>query len=70
MAGGVRLANEFPVVKLIGADGNAFNIIGLCRRAARQAGWPAEKIDAVTKEMTSGDYNHLLATAMKYFDVR
>jgi len=58
------------VVKLVGADGNAFNIIGLCRRAARKDGWSKEHIDFVVDEMMSGDYNNVLATAMKYFDVR
>lgn len=59
-----------PKVKLIGQDGNAYNIMGLCRRAAKKAGWDKDKIDAVIQEMQNGDYNHLLRTAMKYFDVR
>ena len=59
-----------PVVKLIGQDGNAFMILGLCQRAARKAGWSKEQIDAAINEMRAGDYNHLLATAMDRFDVR
>jgi hypothetical protein len=59
-----------PRVKLVGADGNAFSVLGLCRRAAQKAGWPTEKIDSVMKEMRAGDYNHLLATAMENFDVQ
>lgn len=59
-----------PKVKLIGADGNAFNIMGLCRRAAVKAGWDKAKIDAVMADMRSGDYNHLLMVAMDNFDVR
>jgi hypothetical protein len=58
-----------PTVKLTGADGNALMILGLCQRAARKAGWPKEPWDKVRDEMTSGDYNHLLATAMDHFDV-
>ncbi len=58
-----------PRVKLVGADGNAFNIIGLCRRAARSAGWSKERIDVVLDEMMAGDYDHLLQTAMTHFDV-
>lgn len=58
-----------PKVKLIGEDGNAFNIMGRCRRAAKAAGWSDEKWEAVRDEMTMGDYDHLLATAMKYFEV-
>jgi hypothetical protein len=58
-----------PAVKLVGIDGNAFSIIGACVRAARKAKMPAEDIAMIQKEMTSGSYDHLLATAMKYFAV-
>ena len=61
--------NDKPTVKLAGQDGNAFAILGACQKAARQAGWSAERIKAVIQEMTAGDYDHLLATAMKNFDV-
>jgi len=59
-----------PTVKLVGRDGNAFVILGACQRAARKAGWGEDQIKSVMNEMTSGDYNNLLATAMKHFDVR
>jgi len=59
-----------PRVKLIGRDGNAFAILGACQQAARKAGWPKERVAAVLKEMTAGDYNDLLAKAMEHFDVR
>jgi hypothetical protein len=58
-----------PEVKLIGEDGNAFAIIGRCRRAAKKAGWTEEQIERFTTEATSGDYDHLLQTVMEYFDV-
>ena len=59
-----------PTVRLIGADGNAFMVLGLCQRAARKAGWPKERIDAVMEDMRSSDYDHLLGVAMREFDVR
>lgn len=55
-------------VQLVGANGNAFNILGLCRRAAQRAGIPPEEISAFMDEAKSGDYNHLLVTCMKWFD--
>ena len=61
--------NQKPQVELTGRDGNAFVIIGACIKAMRRSGWNAEKIADVQKEMTSGNYDHLLATAMKHFDV-
>jgi len=59
-----------PNVKLVGTDGNAFALMGKCQQAARKAGWTRETISAVMNEATAGDYNHLLATLMKYFEVR
>ena len=32
-----------PRVKLIGEDGNAFNILGICRQAAKKANWTDEQ---------------------------
>ena len=59
-----------PAVKLVGQDGNAFNILGICRRAAVNDGWSSEEITTFMDEAMSGDYDHLLRTAMKYFDVQ
>lgn len=56
-------------VELVGQDGNAFAILGACRKAARKGGVPQEEIDKFMEEATSGDYDHLLATAMKWFNV-
>lgn len=59
-----------PTVRLTGRDGNAFAIIGACRTAAKKAGWTKEQLEALTKDMISGDYNHLLTVALDRFDVR
>lgn len=64
-------------VQLTGQDGNAFMVLGLCQRAFRKAYRAAEHDAATTQaewelvkgEMTSGDYDHLLSTAMQYFEV-
>jgi len=58
-----------PRVRLVGEDGNAFAILGACHRAAKKSGWTEDEWKAVHDEMTAGDYNHLLQTAMKHFDV-
>lgn len=58
-----------PRVKLVGTDGNAFAILGRVFRVLREADWSQAEIDAFKTEATSGDYNHLLATVMKYVDV-
>ena len=48
---------------LEGEDGNAFAIMGRVKRGLRKAKWPREDVDQVMREMTSGDYNHLLRVA-------
>jgi hypothetical protein len=35
----------------------------------RDAGLPEAEIDAFMQEATSGDYNHLLQTAMRWFEI-
>jgi hypothetical protein len=61
---------KYPQVKvrLVGEDGNAFSILGRCEREARRAGLDAKTRKAFADEATSGDYNHLLATVMEWFD--
>ena len=58
-----------PELVLVGEDGNAFSILGRAQRVARKAGWPEEQIKEFITEATSGDYDHLLQTCNKYFDV-
>ncbi len=57
-------------VQLSGEDGNAFAILGRVQRALRQADVPAEEIDQFRKEATSGDYDHLLQTCMRWVEVQ
>lgn len=64
------MKDKKPIVKLVGQDGNAFFIMGFCHRAAKKAGWTEERWNPVRDEMMAGDYDHLLQTAMRYFDVR
>ena len=58
-----------PPVKLVGQDGNAFAVLGACRKAAMDAGWSDARIEEFVTDATSGDYDHLLGTAMRHFDV-
>ena len=56
-------------VELIGHDGNAFAMLGRCRQAMHEAGLPQAEVDLFMAEATAGDYNHLLQTAMRWFEV-
>ena len=56
-------------VKIIGANGNAFCILGICTTAMRRHKLPQSEIDNFMSEATHGDYNHLLCVVMKWFNV-
>ena len=56
-------------VPLIGEDGNAFAIIGRVRRALRVANVPDAKVNQFTKQATSGNYDHLLATVTEWVNI-
>jgi hypothetical protein len=56
-------------VKLVGEDGNAYQILGRVMGAMRAAGVPKETIDEYYQEATSGDYSNLLRVTLRYVDV-
>lgn len=64
------MAPKYPHVRvqLSGQDGNAFMILGLCQRAAKDAGLPKEEINVFYEEATSGDHDHLIRIAMCWFN--
>ena len=56
-------------VTLTGHDGNAFVVLGRCSQAAREAGLSECEIATFMAEAMAGDYDHLLQTAMRWFEV-
>ena len=50
-------------------DGNAYSIMGAVARALKSEGYPAEAVDEYREESMSGDYDHLIQTAMKWCDL-
>ena len=56
-------------VRLTGTDGNAFAVLGNVTGALRKAGVSKDERDEFMAEAMEGDYNHLLATAMRWVDV-
>ena len=64
-------------VKLTGINGNAYSIMGTVQtalqRGLKKQGMTSDEIkseiDLYIKESTSGDYNNLLVTAMKWVNV-
>ncbi len=62
---------RFPEVKvrLTGTDGNAFAVLGVVNKALRVAGVSSVERNEFMSEATSGDYGHLLQTAMAWVEV-
>lgn len=56
-------------VRLVGEDGNAFAILGRTKRALQQAGASPDDVAAFLREATAGNYDHLLATVLRWVDV-
>ena len=63
-----RVNRAKPQVRLVGADGNAYAILGRVIGALRQAGYTPEEIARYQEEATSGDYHHLLRVTMEWVD--
>ena len=55
-------------LNLEGVDSNAFVLLGHAQRELRR-NHKMDMWDEFHKEATAGDYNHLLATIMDWFDV-
>jgi hypothetical protein len=63
------MSDARPTVRLIGEDGNAFMILGLCIAVARNVGWDDARLAAFLDEAMNGDYAHLIATVDEYFNI-
>ena len=61
--------DEKPVLELTGQDGNAISIMMRAKRVAQRAHWSQEKIEKMMTEAKSDDYDRVLQTMLKYFDV-
>ena len=63
----IKSKDEMPSersIDLTGPDGNAFVLLGKAKGYARQLDMD---FDLIQREMTSGDYEHLVNTFDKYF---
>ena len=57
---------EKPVVKLIGEDGNIFNLLGICIRALKKNGQRDLVPEMVEKVTSSNSYEEALAALLDY----
>jgi len=56
-------------VKLVGEDGNVFNLIGICSHALKENNMK-DKVNEFVKEVTSShSYDEALSVMMNWFDI-
>ncbi|WP_353892913.1 hypothetical protein PRVXH_002303 [Proteinivorax hydrogeniformans] len=58
-----------PKVKLIGENGNIFNLIGIASRALKGVGMKKEAEEMVEKVILSTSYDEALRVLMEYVEV-
>ena len=66
---GCELDTIKPVCRLVGEDGNVFNIIGLVARALHRAGQLEKEKEFRTKAFNAGSYDAVLTLCHDYVDV-
>ncbi len=59
--------NNKPFIDLRGPEGNAFVLLTTANRLGKQLGFTREQKEEIHKEMTSGDYEHLIEIFEKHF---
>ena len=59
--------SEVIHIDFSGPDGNAFALIGLAQKLAKQLHYQQEERSELTTEMMSGDYDNLLEIFDKHF---
>ena len=60
-----------PKVKIIGENGNVFNLISRCIQSLKKAGYKKEEVQEFQNEVTSAkSYNEALNIMMEWCDVQ
>ena len=58
---------RYTVIDLTGPQGNAYVLLGYAQHWAKQLGLSKDAIDTIIREMTAGDYEHLVQKFDDYF---
>ncbi len=59
-----------PKCKLIGEDGNIFNLLGIASRTLKKAGLTEQAEEMIERIKNSGSYYEALGIIMEYLDVQ
>ena len=58
-----------PRVKLVGQDGNVFNLMGICSRELKKVGQVEQSKEMLSRIMNCGSYTESLSIMMEYCDI-
>lgn len=61
---------EKPKCKLIGEDGNVFNIIGLVNKALKKSGQPEKAKEFINLAFKAKSYSEVLVMADEYVEIQ
>ena len=64
-----KMKNGKPVVKLVGEDGNIFNLLGIASRGLKNAGQGDKASEMFKRVTSSGSYTEALSIIMDYVEV-
>ena len=59
---------EKPLAPIVGADGNVFNLIGICSRALKTAGYTDKAKEMTDRITSSGSYEEALSIMCEYIE--
>lgn len=57
-----------PKAKIIGADGNVFNLMGICSKALKDNGFNEESDEMIKRITSSKSYEEALSVMCEYID--
>lgn len=57
-----------PKAKIIGADSNVFNLLGICNRVLKESGFKEESEEMYKRVTTSKSYDEALSIMCEYID--
>lgn len=61
-------SNQKVKAPIIGADGNVFNLIGICNRELKSHGYAKEAEELASRVMNSGSYDEALQIMSEYVE--
>jgi hypothetical protein len=62
-------SSDKPVAKMLGENGNVFNLIGIARRALRDAGMTEQAKEMQERVLAAKSYDEALQIMMEYVEI-